>query len=72
MKHFYLLMVSLLSVISYAQNLNGKVEDAFGNPIADVYIYNESSDVHTHTNEFGNFTLTKVNLEEVFKISKSP
>lgn len=70
MKHFYLLMVSLLSVISYAQNLNGKVEDAFGNPIADAYIYNESNDVHTHTNEFGNFTLTKVNLEEVFKISK--
>lgn len=70
MKHFYLLMVSLLSVISYAQNLNGKVEDAFGNPIVDVYIYSESSDVHTHTNEFGNFTLTKVNLEEVFKISK--
>ena len=70
MKLYYFLMVLLLSLTSYAQNLNGKVEDVFGNTIADVYIYNENSDVHTHTNEFGNFTLTKVTLYEIFKISK--
>uniref|UniRef100_UPI00404B500E TonB-dependent receptor n=1 Tax=Flavobacterium sp. TaxID=239 RepID=UPI00404B500E len=70
MKFHYLLTVLVLSVTSYAQNLNGKVEDVFGNPIADAYIYNENSDVHTHTNEFGNFTLTKVTLNETFKISK--
>ena len=70
MKYFYLLIVSLLSLTSYGQNLNGNVEDVYGNPIADVYIYNESSDVHTHTNEFGNFVLTKVKLNESYKISK--
>jgi outer membrane receptor protein involved in Fe transport len=63
-------MVLLLSVTSYAQNLNGKVEDVFGNPIVDAYIYNENSDVHTHTNEFGNFVLSKVALNENLKISK--
>jgi hypothetical protein len=70
MKFYYLLMVLLLSVISYAQNLSGKITDVSENPLVDVYIYNESSDVHAHTNEFGNFTLTKVNLGDAFKISK--
>ncbi|WP_320814115.1 TonB-dependent receptor [Flavobacterium sp.] len=70
MKLYYFLMVLLLSVTSYAQNLNGKVEDVFGNPIVDAYIYNENSDVHTHTNEFGNFVLSKVALNENLKISK--
>jgi outer membrane receptor protein involved in Fe transport len=70
MKFYYLILVSFISIFSFGQTLKGVVEDSFGNPISDVYIYNESSENHTHTNEFGNFALSKVTINELFKISK--
>jgi outer membrane receptor protein involved in Fe transport len=70
MKASYLLFTLFFSFLSFGQTLKGRVEDVFGNPIPDVYIYNETSDLHTHTNEFGNFTLTEVALNKTFRISK--
>ena len=68
--YFYLTTTILCSIFGYSQKFNGKVIDAFGNSIADVYVYNESAEAHAHTNEFGNFTFSNVTINDTFKLTK--
>ncbi|NHN24873.1 TonB-dependent receptor [Flavobacterium jejuense] len=71
MKLYYSILTVFLFVInSFSQDISGKVTDIFGKPINDVYVYNVNSDLHTHTNEFGNFNLSKVAIGETLKLTK--
>ncbi|WP_245896477.1 hypothetical protein [Flavobacterium sediminis] len=62
MKRAFLFLISLLSVFSFGQNFKGIVVDVFSLSVADVYVYNLSSEEHSHTNELGKFSLMKANV----------
>ncbi|MCO6173700.1 TonB-dependent receptor [Flavobacterium sp. NRK F10] len=70
MKRAFLFLISLLSVFSFGQNFKGIVVDVFSLPVADVYVYNLSSEEHSHTNELGKFSLMKANVGDTLKFSK--
>ena len=55
--------------ISKAQNVKGKVIDHYGHPIENAYILNTSTQSHSHTNEFGTFTIEKTPTNTILKIS---
>lgn len=70
MKYFILFIALISPIIVNSQNLKGRVVDSFGNPISDVYVYNQNALSHTHTNEFGEFILNEVSRNDVLKFSK--
>lgn len=71
MKLYYSIATFYIFVISsFSQGFNGKVTDVFGKPINDVYVYNVNSDLHSHTNEFGNFNLSKITVGDTLKLTK--
>lgn len=70
MKKIYFISFLLMSIFSLAQDLNGSIKDIFGQPIVDVYIYNLTTSQHTHSNEFGNFFLKEVGVNDTLKFTK--
>ena len=59
MKKFFIILIILLGLTTYAQIQKGIVVDSDGNPIENAYINNISSGSHAHTNEFGMFSIDK-------------
>ena len=70
MKKIYFISFLLMSIFSLAQDLNGSIKDIFGQPIVDVYIHNLTTSQHTHSNEFGNFFLKEVGVNDTLKFTK--
>ncbi|BCY28845.1 TonB-dependent receptor [Flavobacterium okayamense] len=70
MKHFLLISFLSISFLAKSQEIKGTINDTFGNPIVDVNIYNLSSSTHAHSNEFGNFILSNVAVNDTLKFSK--
>ncbi|AWG22537.1 TonB-dependent receptor [Flavobacterium faecale] len=59
MKTLYILVFSFLSLTVSAQKSTGKVVDETGNPIENAYLFNNETDAHAHTNQFGVFVIEK-------------
>lgn len=70
MKHFLLFSLLTIPFLINSQEIKGTIIDSFQNPIVDVNIYNLTSSSHAHSNEFGNFILLNVSLNDTLKISK--
>ena len=70
MKFIYILIALAVTISGLGQTLNGIVVDNYGNSISDVYVYNQNNLSHTHTNEFGNFTLTNASVNDSLKLTK--
>lgn len=51
------------------QHHNGKIIDAYGNPIDNAYVVNEATNTHAHTNELGVFTIDKTESNQSLKIT---
>ncbi|TDE01759.1 TonB-dependent receptor [Flavobacterium hiemivividum] len=69
MKHFYIILISLMGMASYGQTTKGVVVDEFGNTIENAYIVNSNTDSHAHTNELGMFSVDKSQVGNVLKVS---
>ncbi|GIZ07649.1 TonB-dependent receptor domain-containing protein [Flavobacterium sp. UMI-01] len=69
MKHFYLLLMTVVSFSAFGQTIKGIVLDAKGNPIENAYLSNNASSTHAHTNEFGQFVLDKTILGELVVVT---
>ncbi|MDI1306763.1 MAG: TonB-dependent receptor [bacterium] len=69
MKNFFIILITLLSLTTYAQIQKGIVVDIDGNPVENAYINNTSSESHAHTNEFGMFSIDKTVAGNVLKVN---
>ncbi|MFV8393452.1 TonB-dependent receptor [Flavobacterium sp. LB2P6] len=69
MKNIVLLIITLFGLSSYGQIQKGKILDSDGNPVENAYLVNTNSESHSHTNEFGAFSLDKTVLGDVIKIT---
>lgn len=64
MRYLAIIMASFFSIIMNGQHHNGKIIDAYGNPIVHAYVVNETANTHAHTNELGLFTIDKTATQE--------
>lgn len=69
MKKFLLALIAITGLYSHAQTINGKITDLFGNPIENAYVFNTTTESHSHTNELGVFSIEKTAIGNVLKIS---
>ncbi|MDN3619524.1 TonB-dependent receptor [Polaribacter undariae] len=58
-----------LCLHSYGQQLKGIVLNPLNEPLENVYIINQNSNLHTHTNEAGSFILEKIAVNNTLQIS---
>ncbi|GAA3521239.1 TonB-dependent receptor [Aquimarina addita] len=70
MRNLTTTLLLLIGALSYGQNQNirGKIIDNFAYPLAEAYIYNTSSEKHTHTLENGLFSLGKNTIGDTISI----
>jgi outer membrane receptor for Fe3+-dicitrate len=59
----------LLTNVAQAHDIQGKIVDVMGNPIADAYILNITNEDHSHTNELGQFTLRNAHIGDIISMS---
>ncbi|TRX27760.1 TonB-dependent receptor [Flavobacterium franklandianum] len=69
MKIFLILCFSLSLFSGYSQIQKGIVKDASGISIENGYIVNKNSQSHSHSNEFGSFSIDKTNPGDILEIS---
>ena len=69
MKVVFSLISFLCIVSSYGQIQRGVVKDTLGNPIENAYIINVNSQSHSHSNEFGVFSIDKTSAGDVLKVA---
>ncbi|MFV8442330.1 TonB-dependent receptor [Flavobacterium sp. LB2P44] len=69
MKNIVLIIIFLFGFSSYSQIQKGKILDSDGNPVENAYLVNTNSESHSHTNEFGAFSLDKTVVGDVIKIT---
>ncbi|MFH7010706.1 TonB-dependent receptor [Flavobacterium sp. FlaQc-52] len=69
MKKFLLALIAITGLYSHAQTINGKITDLFGNPIENAYVFNTTTESHSHTNELGVFSIEKTAIGNILKIS---
>jgi len=66
---FILFVVFIFSLETIGQTLKGKIINPLNEPLENVYVVNEASNTHTHTNENGNFTLDKTQINTSIQVS---
>ncbi|OAD46247.1 TonB-dependent receptor [Polaribacter atrinae] len=64
-----LLFAMTLCLQSFGQQLKGIVLNPLNEPLENVYIINQNSNLHTHTNETGSFILENTAVDNTLKIS---
>ncbi|WP_435414817.1 TonB-dependent receptor [Polaribacter aestuariivivens] len=69
MKNQLIIFFSIVFCVkTFSQQLKGRVLDAFNDPIENAYIYNSSSNSHTHTDLNGNFTLSDTQVGNTIQV----
>ncbi|MBD8347261.1 TonB-dependent receptor [Dysgonomonas sp. HGC4] len=58
----------IITVTALGQTAKGKITNSIGKPIEGVQIFNARTNEHTHSNEFGVFTLDKTNQNDILSI----
>ncbi|MGM9478537.1 TonB-dependent receptor [Pedobacter sp. GSP4] len=69
MKIYCLILLSLLCSAASAQHLKGKISNPAGLPLEDVYLQNQRSRKHAHTNEQGLFAMKDVKTGDSIRIT---
>ncbi|MGJ8743173.1 TonB-dependent receptor plug domain-containing protein [Polaribacter sp.] len=64
-----LFFVITLSIQTFGQQIKGRVFNEFNEPLENVYVINTNNNVHTHTDENGNFALEKVAINHRIQLS---
>jgi len=63
----------IIAMIAYSfvqgQSIKGKVIDDLNNPLSDVYLINQNTGIHSHTNELGIFYLVETNIGDTVLVS---
>ncbi|MFC2104581.1 TonB-dependent receptor plug domain-containing protein, partial [Bacteroidota bacterium] len=63
----------IIAMITYSfvqgQSIKGKVTDDSNIPLQDVYLINQNTGVHSHTNELGTFHLVETNIGDTILVS---
>ncbi len=62
MRLFYIFLSMTLSFFAQAQTIKGIINDKSGNPIDFVTVTLNKSTIHTHTDEFGRYTLSDIKI----------
>ncbi|WP_299063992.1 TonB-dependent receptor plug domain-containing protein [uncultured Polaribacter sp.] len=58
-----------LCIKGFSQELKGKIIDQFNEPLENVYVVNEISNTHTHTDENGSFKIDNTTVSNTIQIS---
>lgn len=69
MKKITILLLLLFSALSFSQVRSGVVVDSLNNPIENVYLFNENSQSHAHTDELGRFSIEKTNQNDQLTVA---
>lgn len=69
MKKLFIIVLLLFATLNYSQTQNGVVLDSLNNPIENAYLINESSQSHSHTDEFGKFFIEKTKENDKLLVS---
>lgn len=69
MKILYAILLSLCSTSLFAQVLHGKITTTGDLPLEDVYLQNQRSKKHAHTNESGFFLMKDVKTGDTIRIT---
>lgn len=69
MKKLFIIVLLLFATLNYSQTQNGVVLDSLNNPIENAYLVNESSQSHSHTDEFGKFFIEKTKENDKLLVS---
>ena len=64
-----LFMVFACSLQTIAQTLKGQIVDQFQEPLENVYVVNETSNIHTHTTANGSFVIENTNVYNTILVS---
>ncbi|MFC2103719.1 TonB-dependent receptor, partial [Bacteroidota bacterium] len=68
-----LFLAFIIAMITYSfvqgQSIKGKVTDDSKNPLPDVYLINQNTGIHSHTNELGTFNLVETNIGDTILVS---
>jgi len=64
-----LFIIGFSTVILYGQNLKGKIIDENNNPVSDAYILNLRTGIHTHSSNFGYFSVLNVKFGDTIKFN---
>jgi len=64
-----LLITFIFPTFLIGQTFNGLVLNELDEPIMGAYIKHRSSDLHTHSNDFGRFTIKQVNIGDTIQIN---
>lgn len=67
-KSLIFLFFGIISSV-FSQNISGVIQDESGTPIENVHILNSKSNIHIHTDEFGNFDIKNTNIGDVLQLS---
>lgn len=68
-KHsFIFFIIFLINSSAFGQIVKGKIVNAGGKPIEGIQVFNINKNIHTHTNEFGVFTLDKTAEKDILKV----
>jgi len=62
------LFILLLSIGIKAQNLSGTIIDSDNKAVENAYVFNKTSGSHTHSDENGNFTISKTEIGNLLEI----
>lgn len=70
MKHFTITIVLFtISLQMVSQSLKGKIVNQFNEPLENVYIVNEATNIHTHSSENGSFNIEKTRVNDILQVS---
>ncbi len=61
--------IALFSLQSFSQTFSGRVINKSNESLEDVYVYNTTSNSHTHTNVNGVFSLENSNIGDVIEVA---
>jgi len=69
MRILFISQLLFFAIALQAQEAFGRVEDQRKDPIFGAFVSLKGTEIHTHTDEFGNFKLSGVNINDTLSIS---
>lgn len=67
--HIILILAFTFGLQLFGQQLKGNIVNTFNEPLENVYVINTTSNIHTHTDENGNFKLEKTQENQKIQFS---
>ena len=65
---FLILFILLAGLKCFSQSFSGRIINTNQEPLENVYVYNSTSNSHTHTKANGDFYLENCKIDDVIEI----